>query len=120
MEADDFRPRRLDRGARRLAEWWMSGRKRQSRNVGAKLHVIRRDTRKPSRVGCAVLDGLRMAEEIEVERLRAARPERGNALVNLIWLQRRAWQRAEPACSRHADGELHAGVNRHRRGHDRQ
>src|SRR6185503_15362620 len=115
MEANDLGAQRLYRSAVSLAEWRVTCRKRKRRRLNAKLGEVGRDALEPCPILCEIRRRYSVAEEIEVERLVAARPELSPAGANLIRAKRGARQRPEPASLGNGDGEIG-----HRRRDDRQ
>src|SRR4029078_9230819 len=120
VHVTDLGAQRLYRSAVSLAEWRVTCRKRKRRRLNAKLGEVGRDALEPCPILCEIRRRYSVAEEIEVERLVAARPELSPTGANLIRAKRGAKQRPEPARLGNGDGEIDAGEIGHRRRDDRQ
>ena len=120
MEAHHLRPQLLHHAASRLGEAIDRGFERWLGHLRAKLGIIWRKPLEPCRLARNVLLGLGMAEEVEIDRLARARPDRRDTVTDFVVGQPGARERSEPARLGHGDGHVDAARIRHRRLHDRQ
>ena len=118
MKAHDRRPQLLDQRAGLLAEGLQPCLQRERRRCGAERRVVGRKAREPGLLARYILGRRRVAEEVQIDRLVALRPELGDAGADLVGAEHGARQRAEPSGLRYRDRHLHAGGVRHRRLHD--
>ena len=108
MEAHHFGAQLLDGGAGRIGEAVDGRKERKLGHLRAKLFIVWRKTLEPCRLARKVPLRLFMAEEIEVDRLLRARPDRGHAVADLIVAEPGAGERAESAGFRDGNRHVHA------------
>ena len=120
MEAHHLGPQILHHAASRFGEAVDRCLERRFGQLDAKLSVIGRKPLEPRRLAREVALRLVMAEEIEIDRLRRARPDRGHAFAHFVVAQPGARQRPEAAGFGHGNRHVDAARIGHRRLDDRQ